>query len=152
MCTSFYFVPVAAAQTTTPWWSKEDLFRSCPTVATCGCGYAGMWLKMSTLKHGRWSVDGGSGVISRLCRQDGSDLGLERHKGDLGSTCHNDMFLVVRDRPGVWLKSLNGDCASPVLATMEAFFFFCRRSTFKKTLSAKRVVRLSLEEVLLRRA
>jgi hypothetical protein len=67
-------------------------------------------------------VDGRFGMISRLCRQDGSDLGLERHTGDLGSTCHNDMCLVMRDRPVVWLKSLNGDCASPVLATMEAFF------------------------------
>jgi hypothetical protein len=38
--------------------------------------------KMAILKHGRWSVNGRSSMISRLHRQEATDLGLERHMED----------------------------------------------------------------------
>jgi hypothetical protein len=64
MCMPSCYVPVAAALSSMPWWSNEDLFRSFPVVTTYDCGGGGVRLKMTTLKDGRWSMDGGSGIIS----------------------------------------------------------------------------------------
>jgi hypothetical protein len=66
MCMPSYYVLVAAVLSLMPWWNNEDLFLSFPVVTTYDCGGIGVRLKMTTLKHGRWSMDGGSGIISRL--------------------------------------------------------------------------------------
>jgi hypothetical protein len=39
---------------------REDLSRSRLAGATRGCDDASVWLKMATLNHGRWFVEGGS--------------------------------------------------------------------------------------------
>ena len=49
-------------------------FMSCLKATTCGCSGASMWLKTTTLKNGRLSVDCGSGMISRLHRWKVVDL------------------------------------------------------------------------------
>jgi hypothetical protein len=62
MCLSSRSAPLATALSQASWWSREDLFRSCPAATTC--------------------CRGGSGMISRLRRREAADLGLGRHVED----------------------------------------------------------------------
>jgi hypothetical protein len=61
-------------------------------------------LKMATLEHGSWSVDGGFGMISRLHWKEVTDLRPRSHVEDPWSTYHIDICLAACNRPGLRLK------------------------------------------------
>jgi hypothetical protein len=74
-------VPIFAALSLAPWWSTEDLSRAIrrlhPMVlAAPACGWR--W------DPGAWKVvlEGGAGVISRLCLWEAVDVGLGRNEED----------------------------------------------------------------------
>jgi hypothetical protein len=97
-------VPIDLFRSTTLGFVDGVFFRSCPAAAACGCGAAGVRLKMATLKHRRWSSDGESGMISRLRQREAADMGPGRHGEDTRLICHNDMCLAAHGWPGLWLK------------------------------------------------
>jgi hypothetical protein len=67
---------------------------------------------------------GGSVVISRLHRREADDLGPGKlEEKNPWFMCHNDMCISMHCRSGIWLKRLDDNGASPLLAN-EVFPFF----------------------------
>jgi hypothetical protein len=93
-----------------------DDLSSSPGAETCGRGGTGVRLEMATLKHGRWSMDGRSSVISRLRQQEAADLGLERHGEYLGRHATTICALPCVTGLVFGSKSLDVDGASLILA------------------------------------
>jgi hypothetical protein len=80
---------------------RGGFVNECLAAMICACGRVGMRLKMATPKHGRSSVDGKSNMIFRLCRRE------------------------AEDRPGLWLRSLDGYGVSTFFGDDLGLYFLC---------------------------